>query len=150
MIRTSPDLVKAILLNDYNGTSDLDSFIQSASVIVDRLLAYAKRQAAEIVEGSTGTIIVPEDDDLELIERWLAAHTYCQSDKTLASKNTGGAGGSFSGQTGKGFDSTLYGQMAKRLDQTGYLNYLDAVATGTASTASVSGRPRAGGFWTGR
>lgn len=66
-----------------------------------------------------------DPDLLKEMEVWLAAHMYCLSDKTYQSKSTQGASASFTGQTGKGFESTLYGQNALRLDFTGMLDVID-------------------------
>jgi hypothetical protein len=76
---------------------------------------------------------------LELIERWVAAHAYKCSDKDFTSRTTAGASGTFAGQVGMGLEATLYGQMALRLDNHGYLL---ATADG--------GIPEAGGVWLGK
>ncbi len=134
MARTSAAAVKLVLgdasthadgAGDYDGTRDLTPFIDAASAIVDRVVTCAT------AKGITLSASV-----LELIERWLAAHAYCLSDQTFASKSTAGASASFHGQTGMHLESTRYGQMAAALDYSGCLN-------------SIGNRRSAGGFWLG-
>lgn len=117
--RTTSVLVIDTLQQDYGPAPDgslpsLTTYISTASTIVDRVVSIA---------GDKGYTLTTTE--LELIERWLAAHAYAQMDKPLASKSSGGASGSFQGQTAKGFESTLYGQMALRLDWTGALTIID-------------------------
>ena len=109
-LRTDSGLVRGILGDDYGPKVDgtfpnLTQFMQSANVVIDRAVTCATRKGITITT-----------QELLLMETWLAAHFYAQSDKTLASKSTEGASASFSGQTAMGFDSTLYGQMAMRID----------------------------------
>jgi hypothetical protein len=112
--RTTSNSVKALLLRQYdaNAAPSLTPFIDTATVLVDRMVA----------EDADGLLTAAE---LELIERYLAAHFYLHSDQALMSKSTGGASGSFQGQTGIGLDGSQYGQTAKRLDVTGYLVRMD-------------------------
>jgi hypothetical protein len=56
-----------------------------------------------------------------MIARYLAAHAYAMSDQTYATKSTGGASGTFHGQTGKYLEATKYGQQALLLDTAGVL-----------------------------
>lgn len=129
-VRTNSGAVQGVLAagGDYNGLTPLTPYIETATVVIDRLAAYA----AEIETTVT-------DAELELLERWLAAWAYCMSDKPYSSRSTLGASGSFHGQTGKGLEANLYGQTAKRLDPTGYLIIWDTESRGA----------RAGGFWLG-
>jgi hypothetical protein len=119
--RTTPDLVKGILLQDYGQGNDLTPFIATASALVDR--------AAQLGE------MDPADPGLELPERWLAAHFYACSDQTYAAKSTGGASGTFQGKTGMYLESTRYGQTAVSLDPTGLLGQ---VAGGLVDLASAT------------
>lgn len=107
-IRTTAPNVKDILGDHYDGSTNLAPFIATASSIVNKL-------------GTADTGGVHGVDDLELIERWLAAWAYEASDKMYQSKNTGRASASFQGQTGMIFNSNYYGQTALALDTTGYL-----------------------------
>lgn len=119
MARTDSDAVIGVLNDDYGPKADgtlpsLQAFIDTASVIVDRVVTCAAKKSITLT-----------DSELELIERWLAAHFYSQSDKNLTSKSTEGASASFAGQTEKGFDSTLYGQTAMRIDPSNCLFTID-------------------------
>lgn len=77
MARTTKKAVQDLLLpgGDYDGKSDLTPFIDTASSIVTRVNTCA------IAKGNTLTVA-----ELELIERWLAAHCYQQSDKGYQSR----------------------------------------------------------------
>lgn len=132
MARTTSAAVQALLEpgQDYDTLTSpsLTPFIETASAMVDDAASCAT---------DLGTPI--STTRLELIERWLAAHYYVQSDQTYASKNTEGAGASFHGQTAMYLEASKYGQTAARLDPTGCLQ-------------SVAGAERksAGGFWLGK
>lgn len=123
--RTTSKLVQDVLLDDYGPKvdgvlPDLTPYIASANALVNRIAVLAPSRAV-IGFGN----IAADPASLELVERWLAAHFYCLSDKPLASKSSGGASGSFQGQTGKGFESTNYGLNALRLDYSGILEAID-------------------------
>jgi hypothetical protein len=129
--RTTADLVKGVLMDDYgarlDGTPpDLSPYIDTASLLVDRVVTCAagKRLALTAAE-------------LELIERWLSAHAYAMVDQPYASKSTGGASGSYQGRTDMMLEATKYGQMALALDWTGCLS-------------AVSKQARAGARWLGK
>jgi hypothetical protein len=129
--RTDSGAVVGILGDDYgpmaDGTlPDVTPFIATANVVITRANTCATQKGYTIT-----------DEELELMERWMAAHFYAQSDKTLSSKSTEGASASFSGSTDKGFDSTLYGQTAMRIDPSNCLFTTDKTWM-------------AGGFWLGK
>lgn len=134
-IRTDADAVKELMApgNDYSlsRAPSLTRFIAMASSVVDRV---------ETCAG--GKDITLTDTELEQIECALAAHFFCMSDQTYASRSTGGASGSFHGQTGMYLEGTKYGQMALSLDYSGCLG---AIASGNQrKTASMAwlGKPR--------
>lgn len=127
-VRTNSDAVRGILRDHYDGSADLAPFIIAANSIVSKLAA-------------ADSVGIHSTSDLELIERWLAAWGYHTSDLMYASKNTGGAGASFQGQTGMYFSNNYYGQMALMLDTTGYLSKLQKQAE--------EGPKVAGGAWLG-
>lgn len=130
MSRTTVNAVKAILLADYNvddGPS-LQPYIDTANALTSRVAACAADRGLALL-----------NTELELIERWLAAHFYAVSDKPYSSKTTAGASASFQGQTAKYLEFTGYGQMAVTLDPSGCLA---AIASGL--------RRVAGGFWLGK
>ena len=126
--KATPQMVKQVLLSDYDGTSDLTISLRIAASMMQRLVAYG----AEF-----GTTV--GDDEYVQLEALLAAWNYACTDKPYTSRSTMGSSGSFSGQTGMGLDANLYGQRAKLLDPTGYLT----------SLSSQGGRPKAGGAWLG-
>jgi hypothetical protein len=106
--RTSAAAVRAILGDHYDPKINLTPFIARATSLTDWL------------EG--------EDSDSELdatvleqIECNLAAHFYTRADMIAQSRSTGGASGSFQGQTTMGLASTFYGQDAMTLDVTNAL-----------------------------
>jgi hypothetical protein len=123
-VRTSERSVKAILGGHYDGSTGLQPFIDTAASFVDDIAT----------KDATVT-----SSRLELIERYLAAHFYAHADQITQSRSTGGASGQFQGMTQMGFDATLYGQTAKRLDPTGHLINLDQPL-----------RPKASCMWLGK
>lgn len=132
-IRTTPDLVKGILLNDYNvkQNPDLTPFITSASSLVDRCVTYAAKIGILITD--TGI-----NSQMELVERWLSAHFYAINDRPYKSRSAQGASGSLDGNTGMNLQATLYGQTALMVDPTTYLGIIAA-----------GGMKIVGGFWAG-
>lgn len=116
MARTNQGLVRGILDKDYNGTTPLKPFIDTASIQVDNLVSYAESRSIDI-----------QDSTLEMIERWLSAHAYVTTDQVTSEETIGQARAKYQGQTGLGLDNSKYGQMAKSLDPTGYLKSLDKI-----------------------
>lgn len=112
-MRTTVADVKAVLLEDYDSATEpsLTPFLETASTIVDA-----------VYECATNLGFTLSTTQLELIERWLAAHCYAMSDQTYASKNNLRGSGSFHGQTGMRLEATKYGQMATVLDVSGCLS----------------------------
>lgn len=130
-VRTDSDAVKKVLApgRDYDTRKnpDLTPFIDTAAALVDDCVAMAADKGVPLASARQ-----------ELIERWLAAHYYKQSDLAFASKSTEGASASFGGQLGMGLKGTRYGLTALQLDTTGCLAVV------------AEGEPKiAGGFWAG-
>lgn len=121
MSRTTTDAVQRLLGNDYAPDADLTPSVESASAVVDRVVACATAKGKALTAA-----------EAELVERWLSAHFYCQSDPQYQSKSTMGASGGFTGQTGMRLDNTRYGQQAQVIDYSGCLSAIGkrAVATG--------------------
>lgn len=117
--------------NDYNSVKQpsVDPYMRAANIVVNRLAVCATDR-----DKTLSTVELTE------IETWLAAHFYVCSDQTYAAKGTDKASATFHGQTGKGLESSRYGQTALILD---YSGCLAAVATGTE-------RKVASGFWLGK
>lgn len=128
-IRTTPLKVQSILVGHYDGTSSLVPFIETASLMVNK-----------IVTCMAGKSLTAHDSDtLEMIERYLAAHFYTHSDKVTQSESKGKASGSYQGQTGKGLESSDYGQTALILDDSGCLK---SIAMGARVGLIWLGKPR--------
>lgn len=130
MARTDATAVVALMLpgKDYDTrrSPSLTPFIDTANALVTRVATCAATKGITLSAA-----------ELELLERWLSAHFYCMSDQTYSSRSTGGASGSFHGQTGMALDATKYGQTAQMLDSSGCL-------------VSLSKRQTAGAFWAGK
>lgn len=115
-VRTNEGEVKKVLMRDYDSQNcpTLLPFIRTASVVTDRIETCAA--AKDITLTST---------ELELIERWLAAHFYSCSDRPFLEKTTGRSKAVFQGKTSMNLDSSHYGQTAKLIDTSGCLEALD-------------------------
>jgi hypothetical protein len=137
MARTTPGAVQGILQSDYDSrrSPDLSPRIETAATLVDDIVAKAVELGIPVT-----------DTRLEVIERWLAAHLYCVTDRPYKSRSAGGASGTFDGNTDKGLDATLYGQTAKVLDTTGFLS---SIGGGGGTGTAGGGSTRAGLFWAG-
>lgn len=133
MSRTTSDLVKAVLAAgqdyDLDNNPDLAAYIQPAVAITNRIAACATNRGMGMqglqVAGQTVAGEDTEGTELELIERYLAAHFYVQSDENYQSKTTAGASANFQGRTDMGIDASKYGQTAKRIDWSGCLTIID-------------------------
>jgi hypothetical protein len=137
MARTTTAAVQGILGSDYDSrrSPDLSPRIETAATLVDDIVAKAVELGIPLT-----------DARLEVIERWLAAHLYCVTDRPYKSRSAGGASGTFDGNTDKGLDATLYGQTARVLDTTGFLSSIG----GGGGTGTAGGQPPAAGlFWAG-
>jgi hypothetical protein len=135
MARTNADAVKGVLrLGSEGGDYDDDfspsliPYIDAASMLIDQAVTCAAKKNKALTTTQQ-----------EILERWVAAHFYCCSDRTYQARNTAQAGGTFSGQTAMYLEATLYGQTAMRLDPSGCL-------------AAIGGKQRntARGIWLGK
>jgi hypothetical protein len=106
MARTTADLVKGIL--DVDEDISLTPFINAANVLVTEAC------------GSAGY----EDDHLQQIETWLAAHFYCSRDPRVSYEVIGPLATTFQYKNGLFLANTSYGQMALTLDVKGGLAQL--------------------------
>ncbi len=97
----------------------------SLAPYMDAAQAMVNRVAGLAVHRSSGGY---RPSELEVIERYLAAHFYLTSDKAYANKSDGGASASFMQQTGKRLDQTPHGQTALNLDYLGVLNGINSNA----------------------
>jgi hypothetical protein len=141
--RTTVAAVQGILGGNYgkvNGVlMNLQPFIDSATVIVDRVAVCAAKRHKTLGPA-----------ELELVERWLAAHAYCHMDPIYMSKSTAGASASFQrGSGGEGFESTDYGKMAVRIDYSGCLSAIGKRQVARGFAAGVEHHERGCGTGTG-
>lgn len=107
MARTTSTLVGQIIKVDAD--IDLSPFIETANALV-----------TECCTNSSYT-----NATLELIERWLAAHFYTIRDMRMESERLGAATEKRQSKVDIGFNSSIYGQHAMRLDVRGNLAALD-------------------------
>lgn len=112
MSRTDVTKVAGILADNWDGKTGLQPFIDAANQLVTTVL-------------SNDEDAVVTAANAEIIERWLSAHFYAVQDPLYISKNTGKAGASFHGKSNMDLSFTPYGQQAKKLDPSGYLEALD-------------------------
>lgn len=127
MARTDTAAVTGILAGNYDGSTSLAPFIATANAITSRLNTMA-------IDGG----YVLNSAELELIERYIAAHLYVwNTDKTKASVGIGRANETYDGKTGMHLEATPYGQTAISLDFSGILR---AIGDGAVNV---------GGFWAG-
>lgn len=119
MGRTTKELVAEIV--DLDPTKKVDPFIEAATYLVTRCCSTA-------VVGDT-TVPYYSDEDLELIERWLAAHFYCVMDSRALQEGVSSLRIQYQSRVDIGLDVTHYGQQAKLLDTAGGLAALDAAAS---------------------
>jgi len=125
-VRTTDSAVQRILGPNYDGTTDLEEVIATATVIIDLAVQCAARKGITLTTAQ-----------LERMEAYVAAHLYGHGDQFYQSRSTQGASGSFQGQTSQlGLEGSQYGQTAIRLDTSGCLN-------------AIQNKARAGMTWLG-
>ena len=108
--RTTDQAVKDTLLDNYDSERafSLTRFISMANSMTNRI------QAAD-------TKGILSEADLTLIETLLGAHYYTLGDELFSSREEGKSKGTFKGQSGRGLDSSQFGQAAMEFDATGTL-----------------------------
>ncbi len=120
--RTNEVAVKSVLAPgkeyDLRLNPSLVPFMDAAQALTNRVAGLA-------VHRSSGGY---SPNELEVIERYLAAHFYLTSDKAYSNKSDGGASATFMQQTGKRLDQTPHGQTALNLDYLGVLNGINSNA----------------------
>jgi len=105
--RTTSIAVSAIIEVDVG--DDLTPFIEAANVIVTKNCTHADFTVT----------------DLEIIERWLAAHFYAMYKARASEERAGQVSARYQSKVDLGFDLSHYGQMAMRLDWSGALSTLN-------------------------
>lgn len=83
-VRTTTTLVQAVLMGDWDQSTDLTPFIDSASSVIDKVVTCAAAKGITI----TST-------DAELMERWLSGFFYQGGDPGYTSRSTANKSGSF-------------------------------------------------------
>jgi len=125
-LRTNSAAVQALLGVNYDTVNapSLTAFMETAALLIDRVEDCA-------VDGGSALTA----DELEMLERYVAAHFYQTMDQGFASKSTLSASMSAHGQTGMYLEGTKYGQAAISMDYTGCLA---AIAQGQGARASFT------------
>ncbi len=113
-IRTTDEAVEGVV--EVDDTISLTPFIATASFLVDRIVATAKND--DDTDYYTAT-------ELELIERWLAAHFYAVRDPREVSFTAGRIMQRFESHVDLNLNNTRYGQQAMLLDIAGGLAKLN-------------------------
>lgn len=112
-VRTTDDLVGGIC--EVDDGDDLTPHIASASKLVDRCC----------LTGVTGVVLDYTTEELELIERYVAAHFYCVFNPRTTQETIGPAQQQFEGKSDLRLQFTRYGQQAMLLDIHGGLAALN-------------------------
>lgn len=127
-MRTTAPAVKLLVETDDTVSTDLAPFIEAANSLVTKFC-----------DDGLGT---NSEAQLELIERWLAAHFYKIRDAAVSNESAGGVGAGFQYKIDYGLALTHWGQQAMAFDFTGNLAaWCKQVASGRA--------PRVGVTWLG-
>lgn len=122
-VRTTYEAVAQIIEVDATISTDLVPFIETASHLVTRVCT------------NTGYDAI----DLELIERWLAAHFYAIRDPRYLVERAGSVLAEYQNKVDLGLDVTTYGQQAMRLAYFGELaNLNEKIKSGKIQPISVS------------
>ena len=120
-VRTTEAAVEAIIETDVN--IDLSPFIATANALVTT-------HCAEKNSSYTAT-------ELELIERWLAAHCYCVRDPRSTQDDLGKLSSTYQSKVDLGLSTSHYGQMAMLLDWYGGLAALNELMVKGGGRRSV-------------
>lgn len=125
MSRTTPSKVRGII-EGVEEDFDLDPFIETANMLVSAMCAPLGYTSSQ----------------LEVIERWLAAHFYSCDHSRLLEEVIGRSREMIEGKVGMGLQLTHHGQQVALLD---YLGGLTSVASGTVKRVRMRwlGRTRA-------
>jgi len=115
MPRTTPELVAGIIEADVD--IPLDPFIEAATMLIDRVVAVVKDDDGSDYYNST---------QLEVIERWLAAHFYAVRDPRPVFEGVGKVQVSNESKVDLNLNNTRYGEQAMLLDSSGALARLNA------------------------
>lgn len=117
---------------------ELDSEVIATDAAMLPFITVASELVTERCTGTKGPTTAYTDERLRLIEMWLAAHLYTNRDPRATSEKAGAVGVTYQYQTDLGFDSSLYGQTAMRLDTNGGLAALNESVKKGISRVGVS------------
>jgi hypothetical protein len=106
MARTTEDRVALLIQYDRTFVTDLQPFIDDASLIIDNVVAIAP---------------IPADNLLELVERYLAAHLVMVTSGQVSMEKVRSLQVQYGTLLDKGFAITHWGTTAMMLDTTGRL-----------------------------
>ncbi|MBU0846544.1 hypothetical protein KKH23_05090 [Patescibacteria group bacterium] len=132
-MRTTKDNIEGII--------ELDPEIVPDDAAMLPYITVANELVTECCTGDAGPDDEYNDDRLELIERWLAAHFYTVRDPRMVSERAGSVSGTAQSKVDLGFDTSHYGQIAMRLDTNGGLAKLNQ--------QTKKGAPVVSGAWMG-
>lgn len=106
MARTTEAAVRRIIIFDDTVITDVDGFIDDASVLVDEIIAIDPAATAA---------------SMELAERYLAAHLIAITDRQTQTEQVNGLMETYQTMLRPGLELTHFGAQAMRLDTTGRL-----------------------------
>lgn len=130
-----------VVLADIQAIADLDSDIVPNEAALLAFSEVANALVTELCTGTAGPATAYTTDRLTKIEAWLTAHFYHSRDPQANSEWAGDVKKAAMWTTQLGFDNTLYGQNAMRLDTNGALARLNKKI--------LNATPKIGGFWAG-
>ena len=133
MARTTKAEIEEIIEIDVEIIPDdaaMAPFITAANMLV-----------TQCCTGANGPSTAYDTTQLEMIERYLAAHFYTNRDPRASSEKAGPVGVSYQDRVDLGFDSSFYGQTAMRLDFNGGL--------AKVNEDTKKGKPTVGVAWLG-
>lgn len=155
--RTTTVLVSALI--EVDTSFDLTQFIDWANEIVTEVCdPYYMSTTPPVgyTPGTpTGNYVPYTAYRLEMIERWMAAHAYTVLDPRSAHERLGPISESYQGKIDLGFDSSIYGQNAMRLDTQGGLARMNNRQNTQVGYVNLSagvrwlGTPNRRGSWAG-
>lgn len=111
MPRTTAELVNDII--EVDDTISLTPFIEAANLLVNRICVPAK--------DSEGNLYYTLETELEVIERWLAAHFYAVRDPRIVTEGVSVIMTRFESKVDLHLNMTRYGQAAMTVDTSGAL-----------------------------
>lgn len=108
-----------------------------SDAVVTAFIDAANRVVSDHLGANTNISTAQKTD----IEKWLAAHMIASTREQQAQAEAAGdAKITYQGETGKGLESTHYGQMVMMLDTTGTL--ANAIGGKTVSILAITTKPR--------